>query len=887
MQLAGEAGSLLKIEEEIAKLVKDAKKLWETRPKVEQLSMGFGLEIKPQQGILSLDLSGISDERFWETAEERIYTALHSYAEQADAKGGYQRRLFAEDAARGFAFIDLCRKRYDVVLMNPPFGESSSHLVKLLSLKYPSWNGNILCAFIDCNQKVLTDKGLMGSVIDRTATIKTTYEHFRNDVLLKDDRIQTQINLGWGVLDDANVEVAGIVISSGDVRSNKVFFDISKFPLNEQEGILARLTSNIQHSIDDDGVFCVNPRVFQKLPNAVISFEFPKWLQNAFQVSPSISDSGCPVFVGHSFKSDRHFRLVWEIPLTEPIIFNESRWAWLFNGGDYSPFYNIERDVVLYGHDGSAVRGHDSITFRSIPLHGRRGIGYGKRGEFIDVQVLPPGHLFTVEGEASVVENEDIQWYMAALIGSNVFSYGINLYCGQHKYPGYVNVFPSPVVKPETVRLIVEKAKDIWKAKRLWQVGDETDSVFLRPRILECKARNFEDSCTVVLNKEKELDYVIDNAHVELNLLFEKVYSISEKELITVRRYAEKKPSDRVWINGPESLVEKRKAIVFELLSYVVGCLFGRWNIKEIAKPSDVHALPEINLSVAPPRFSPGTLLVNGECMLENKSAESPVFISPSGILISESNNNISHNYNIIKHVREALAYIWPKNIDKIEVVICRTIGINDLNEYFFRPDGFFFDHLNAYTKSHRQAPIYWPLSTAKGSYTLWVYYPHLTDQTLHAALADFVDPKLKSVRAEISNLRESSTNQTRLEELQELEKELIDFRAEIERIIKLPWKPNLNDGVLITASPLWKLFRLSKWQKDLKACWEKLEKGDYDWAHLAYTIWPKRVEDVCKKDRSVAIAHGLEDLCQSESAKPKMKRGKKSMAAGLEEFDS
>ena len=47
-----------------------------------------------------------------------------------------------------------------------------------------------------------------------------------------------------------------------------------------------------------------------------------------------------------------------------------------------------------------------------------------------------------------------------------------------------------------------------------------------------------------------------------------------------------------------------------------------------------------------------------------------------------------------------------------------------------------------------------------------------------------------------------------------------------IERIIKLPWKPNLNDGVLITASPLWKLFRLPKWQKDLKACWEDLAKG-------------------------------------------------------------
>jgi hypothetical protein len=88
---------------------------------------------------------------------------------------------------------------------------------------------------------------------------------------------------------------------------------------------------------------------------------------------------------------------------------------------------------------------------------------------------------------------------------------------------------------------------------------------------------------------------------------------------------------------------------------------------------------------------------------------------------------------------------------------------------------------------------------------------------------------------------------------------------------------------VLITASPLWKLFRLPKWQKDLKACWEKLANGDYDWAHLAYTIWPKRVEEVCKTDRSIAIAHGLEHLCQVAAPKPKAKRRKKASTPAFE----
>ena len=36
-----------------------------------------------------------------------------------------RRRLFAEDAAQGFALADLVAQRFDVVLMNPPFGAGS------------------------------------------------------------------------------------------------------------------------------------------------------------------------------------------------------------------------------------------------------------------------------------------------------------------------------------------------------------------------------------------------------------------------------------------------------------------------------------------------------------------------------------------------------------------------------------------------------------------------------------------------------------------------------------------------------------------------------------------------------------------------------------------
>ncbi|MEP1199899.1 MULTISPECIES: hypothetical protein, partial [Alphaproteobacteria] len=89
-------------------------------------------------------------------------------------------------------------------------------------------------------------------------------------------------------------------------------------------------------------------------------------------------------------------------------------------------------------------------------------------------------------------------------------------------------------------------------------------------------------------------------------------------------------------------------------------------------------------------------------------------------------------------------------------------------------------------------------------------------------------------------------------------------------------YRPNHDDGVQISAALLWRLFRHKPWQKVLKDTWTKLDKGDYDWAHLAMAYWPDRVREKCKTDKSLAIAHDLEDLYEEPEVQPGAKRGRK-----------
>ena len=50
-----------------------------------------------------------------------------------------------------------------------------------------------------------------------------------------------------------------------------------------------------------------------------------------------------------------------------------------------------------------------------------------------------------------------------------------------------------------------------------------------------------------------------------------------------------------------------------------------------------------------------------------------------------------------------------------------------------------------------------------------------------------------------------------------------------------------------------------------LKAKWDELAAGKYDWAHVAMHLWPERVVPKCATDRSLAIAHGLEEVFWKE----------------------
>ncbi|AGA92436.1 hypothetical protein Thimo_3784 (plasmid) [Thioflavicoccus mobilis 8321] len=211
MRLAGEAGCLLRIEEEIRTAVETARAQWLEGGRPEQTEL-FPELAGPKQQELRFDLSGVTRDAFWDQAEGRILSGLRRYAEEADLGADMGRRMFAEDAAAGFAFIDLCRQHFDVVVMNPPFGAASTGAKNYITKTYPRSKNDLLAACVERGIGWLHPGGLLGAITSRTAFFLTSFRNWRQGVVLGDAKPLVMADLGHGVMDAAMVEAAAYVL---------------------------------------------------------------------------------------------------------------------------------------------------------------------------------------------------------------------------------------------------------------------------------------------------------------------------------------------------------------------------------------------------------------------------------------------------------------------------------------------------------------------------------------------------------------------------------------------------------------------------------------------------------------------------------------------------
>jgi len=873
MKLAGEAGSLLKIDEELSGDLQRAREEWLKRPKREQLEL-FPETKRRQPQQLEFDLSGITNEKFWEEARERVLETLQAYAEHAANGKGLARQLFAEDAAQGFNFVDLSFKRFDTILMNPPYGNSTKYCEDnyLKQIYSKTWT-EIYGIMLERGLELLKTEGFLGALTSRTFVSLPRLKSLRKEIILQNCREMILVDLGFEVLDNALVSTAAYILRASKNKHYlpSIFVNLKNLKNEDIPQALSQ-SLNLVNSDQSFRYVLINLAIFNRLPDTQLAYDASEKILKLF--SSKIEPKYVNICSGvTTLDNERFLRNYWEISKSQV----NKNWFRYVKGGDYSPIYYDQNLVIKWSNAGEELKefirnktnGAPSRFIANTKFYGRSGVTYTRiTVKGFNSRLLQAGHIFDATGITIFPKDKNNLFY-CGYVNSTLSRYLLMLQSDRRKWEK--NMVGSLPIPPRSLFTndIENMVLNVWKLLQNQDTQNEISNIFISPvnDIILNRKKNLKD---LKDNYEKNSFKLQDIIKVYIDKIDEIIYNCFRIDTFT-RNQIDSEISTLFDFEDEQYTFTSDK-VISNFTSYIIGTIWGRWDLRVTLNPDLIPNLPDPfdPQPVCPPGMLVGTdglpatadNIVSEEWLRARPNAitlppagsvqnptisekEYPIRIDWDGILVDDPD----HSDDIICRLRDVLEVLWKERADAIEKEACEILGIKELREYFRKPGngGFWTDHVKRYSKSRRKAPIYWLLQSSQKNYALWLYYHRLDKDMLFKALVNYVEPKLRLEESHLQHLKgelsQAGTGGTRVKQLEkEIDRqesflsELRDFEEKLRKVANLNLEFDLNDGVILNIALLWELV---PW-KEAQKYWEELLDGKYEWSSMGKQLREK-----------------------------------------------
>jgi hypothetical protein len=221
LQHVGELGSLIQVREAVTRVLDEwvdrqakEKGLTSIRAYKEaaQLQLGTIVTDLEREQVRQMELQRDVLEQEASQLRQELMAGLHQLAH---SESDPAQRLFAEDTARGLKLLEVLSRGYDVAVMNPPYGAFVPSVKDFVKAAYPLTSNDIYATFIERGTQLTEEEGYVGALVSSTFLNLKTFEKLRTEILLKRNPLIIMLDLGFGILDDATVEAAAIVLRGG------------------------------------------------------------------------------------------------------------------------------------------------------------------------------------------------------------------------------------------------------------------------------------------------------------------------------------------------------------------------------------------------------------------------------------------------------------------------------------------------------------------------------------------------------------------------------------------------------------------------------------------------------------------------------------------------
>lgn len=698
--------------------------------------------------------------------------------------------------------------KYAAVVANPPYmgaKNMSGELKQFVQDRYEDGKADLFAAFIMRNRQFLRHSAMLGMITMQSWMFLSSFEDLRRN-LLASSSMETMTHLGTGAFDS----IGGEVVST-------TAFTLRNSPSSEK-GIYIRLVdvsgdSNqadaCAEAINSDVDYCfkVGQHEFAQIPGSPIVYWLSKSMLDSFAKNKALKEIAAPRQGLATADNNRFLRDWHEIDYAnfcvnaasmQTALSSGCKWFPTQKGGNFRRWYGNHEFVVNWANNGSEIRNFTDSTGKlksrpqNLDCFFLSGITWTAitTGD-ISLRYSPSGFISNAKGP-EFFPDESIRNILLGICNSSSAQALLTMLAPTLDYSqGPVGSLPIPdfssLNTKKMVSELIHAAQADWNSyETSWgfqrlalldsnqgaQVGDSLeDAVFRLREYWDCMSE--EQRQREIRNNELVADAYGVRDDVSCDVPLERV-SLKRNVAFAYSK------------DTPEMRNKKfAQDVVKELISYAVGCMFGRYSLDKLGLilASQGETLDDYHARIPNPSFEPD---------------------EDNVIPVTETD---CFEDDIVTRFRRFLEVAFGKenlaaNIAYIEQVLGKSI-----RKYFV--NDFYNDHVKMYSSR----PIYWQYSSQtnnKGAFKALVYLHRYTPKTTSTVL-NYLRDYINKI-ADIADGLEHSDRAADQKEAIKLRKAILECKDyEDQTLYPLATRNlemDLDDGVLVNYLRMGKALR-------------------------------------------------------------------------------
>ena len=494
---------------------------------------------------------------------------LHQFAAEFDISGemGLFDNSFGIEATQQrlqelVTVGEVLAQKYEVVVTNPPYRGVADVDVKLadyIKTNYPDSKNDLFAVFMEVCHKMNVKNGYQAMITQHAWMFLSSFEKLRAKIQKLD--IVDMAHLGARAFE----EIAGEVVQTTS-------FILANKHVDGYKGTYCRLVEPTTQQGKEEMFLSQENRYiacsdnFAKIPGAPVAYWVSEKLANAFSSSLLYKYAACCTGM-QTGNNDAYVRCWYEVNISETTIINrESAKYQKYNcGGESRKWYGNHIKIVNWNHNGEAVRKENGSVIRNEKFFFNEGVTWKRIGSnIITLRYLPAGFIFDQSGDSMFMIGEINIFFMLGFLNSKVAMLAFQFIAPtMNLTAGNMNKLPIIYQDSKVVNVLVKQnislSKSDWDAfETSW---DFTKHPLLRnkPTISEAYAE-WEAECNTRFAQLKANEEELNRIFIDIYGLQDELTPEVEDKDVTVRK-------------------ADLQRDIKSLLSYAVGCMFGRYSL--------------------------------------------------------------------------------------------------------------------------------------------------------------------------------------------------------------------------------------------------------------------------------------------------------------------